>query len=85
MSDALAFLALDGVSMVYAEEKGIAKVALKDVCLSFALGERVGLIGKSGSGKSTLLALLAGIISPTSGRVLVHSDPFTKETRCNHQ
>ena len=37
--------------------------------LSIASGERVGWIGPSGSGKTTLLQLVAGIVSPASGRV----------------
>jgi ABC-type lipoprotein export system ATPase subunit len=37
--------------------------------LSVAKGQRVGWIGPSGSGKTTLLHLVAGIVSPASGRV----------------
>jgi ABC-type polysaccharide/polyol phosphate transport system ATPase subunit len=43
--------------------------ALRDVSVSVAAGEAVGLIGRNGSGKTTLLRLVAGIIKPTAGRV----------------
>jgi ABC-2 type transport system ATP-binding protein len=45
--------------------------ALRDVSLTVGRGEAVGLVGRNGSGKSTLLKLIAGIHSPSSGRVLV--------------
>ncbi|UVT16836.1 MAG: ABC transporter ATP-binding protein [Nitrospira sp.] len=48
-----------------------AKTAVNGVSLSIGSGERVGIIGQNGAGKSTLLHLIAGIASPTSGRVLV--------------
>ena len=43
--------------------------ALKDVNMSVAPGEVVGLIGPSGSGKSTLLKCLGAVIEPTAGRM----------------
>ncbi len=50
--------------------KGEAAVdALKDVNLTVAPGEVVGLIGPSGSGKSTLLKCLGAVIEPSAGRM----------------
>jgi putative ABC transport system ATP-binding protein len=43
--------------------------ALKDVNMSVAPGEVVGLIGPSGSGKSTLLKCLGAVIEPSGGRM----------------
>lgn len=43
--------------------------ALKDVTMTVAPGEVVGLIGPSGSGKSTLLKCLGAVIEPTAGRM----------------
>ncbi|MFZ2854398.1 MAG: ATP-binding cassette domain-containing protein, partial [Rhodocyclaceae bacterium] len=43
--------------------------ALKDVNMTVAPGEVVGLIGPSGSGKSTLLKCLGAVIEPSAGRM----------------
>jgi ABC-2 type transport system ATP-binding protein len=45
--------------------------ALKEMDLSVAQGETVGILGHNGSGKSTLLKCVAGILKPTTGRVQV--------------
>jgi ABC-type polysaccharide/polyol phosphate transport system ATPase subunit len=45
--------------------------ALDDVNLQIGQGERVGIIGHNGAGKSTLLRLVAGIYTPTAGRMVV--------------
>lgn len=45
--------------------------ALANVRFAVAPGEFVGVIGQSGCGKSTLLSLIAGILAPTGGQVLV--------------
>jgi teichoic acid transport system ATP-binding protein len=49
--------------------------ALKGVTFDVAEGEAVGVVGSNGSGKSTLLAALAGLLSPTSGEILVAEEP----------
>ncbi|KLU05594.1 ABC transporter, ATP-binding protein [Rhodopirellula islandica] len=47
-------------------------VALDDATLEIPEGDFVSLIGPSGSGKSSLLVMLGGMLSPTSGQVLLN-------------
>lgn len=54
-------------------EKTVDKfTALSDISFEISAGECVGIIGPNGSGKSTILKLIAGVMSPSSGNVLVH-------------
>ncbi|WPP42081.1 ABC transporter ATP-binding protein [Paenibacillus hunanensis] len=48
--------------------------AVDKVSLSVKRGETVGIIGKNGSGKSTLLKMIAGVLSPTEGKVEVNGN-----------
>ncbi len=57
------------INKSFKTEAGELKV-LKDINLSIAPGEMVGIIGASGAGKSTLLHILGALDRPTSGRVL---------------
>jgi lipopolysaccharide transport system ATP-binding protein len=45
--------------------------ALKDISLKVHKGETLGIIGRNGAGKSTLLGLIAGVLKPSAGGVLV--------------
>ena len=61
-------ISIEGLSKRYGEGD-TAVDALKDVNMTVAPGEVVGLIGPSGSGKSTLLKCLGAVIEPTTGKM----------------
>ena len=50
---------------------------LRDVSFLIPDGARVAIVGPSGSGKTTLLGLLAGLDTPTSGKVLLDGDDLS--------
>jgi ATP-binding cassette subfamily B protein RaxB len=68
-------LQLHSVSFRYSEYE---PWVLKDIALRFEAGESVAIAGPSGGGKSTLLKLLAGLIQPTHGEVLVDGEPLMR-------
>lgn len=51
--------------------RGEAFWALETISLSLYQGENLGIIGRNGAGKSTLLQLIAGILKPDRGQMLV--------------
>lgn len=49
-------------------------VALDNISVNIAPGDRVGLLGNNGAGKSTFLQTVAGIFVPYSGHIKIHGD-----------
>jgi len=69
-------LTIQNLRKTYTRADGVETEAIRDLSLNIDAGELVSLVGPSGCGKSTLLRLLAGLESPTSGQLLVGSDPI---------
>lgn len=67
-------IALDNVTKKY-----MTKYALRDVNLELAKGKIIGLIGENGSGKSTTLKLIAGLIQPSKGSVIVDGEVVNRQ------
>ena len=57
------------------------KVALDNINLKFNRGRIIGLLGPNGSGKTTLIKLICGLLTPTSGDVLINGKIPGPETK----
>lgn len=65
------FIAVNGVRQVF--DNGVE--ALQRIDLSIPSGQFVALVGASGCGKTTLLNMIAGLIRPTEGELLIAGEP----------
>lgn len=69
-------VAMRGICFAPAGERAV----LNQLDLDIAAGEQVALVGPSGSGKTTLLALVAGLVAPDAGSVVVGGIALTDHT-----
>ena len=58
----------------------VETVALRGINLNIKAGEKLCIMGKSGTGKSTLLHCIAGLIIPSSGKIIIDEEDITKLT-----
>src|SRR5687767_4973131 len=73
----MSLLELRDVSKGYGSGAGRVEV-LRDLNLSVADGEFVAIVGYSGSGKTTLMSMIAGMVRPDAGTVLMEGRPVTR-------
>ena len=73
-------IALTDVCQIFPGRAGAVE-ALRGMDLQVDNGEFLAVVGRSGCGKSTRLRVIAGLLSPTSGRVLVDGTPVTGPRR----
>ncbi len=62
------------VTKIYKSGAGASIRAVDQVSVGIEAGQFVGLVGPSGSGKTTLLAMLAGLLSPSEGSILLDGE-----------
>jgi len=75
-------LRLDGIGRTFAGVRGGSPtVALEPTTLEVADNDFITILGPSGCGKSTLLRIVAGLDTPTQGRVLLDGAPVTMPGR----
>lgn len=79
-------LSLQNVYYTYNPGTPFTTEALQNVSISFEKGKITGIIGHTGSGKSTLLEMMAGLLAPTQGRVLLDGqDLYLTPKEATHQ
>jgi NitT/TauT family transport system ATP-binding protein len=66
-------LEINGLTRAYGPHKAIENVSLR-----IADGELVSIVGPSGCGKSTLMRCVAGLLTPTTGRVILNGTEVTR-------
>jgi len=74
----MSFLAVQDVHHTYFTKQS-ANTALKNIHLNVNEGEFISLLGPSGCGKTTLLSIIAGLLQPTEGKVMLENNPIEKQ------
>ncbi len=70
------FVALENIGKSYLQPNGQTISIIENINCQLQVGEIIALLGPSGSGKSTLMRMIAGLIPPSSGKVLYYNRPL---------
>lgn len=76
----MASIALENLAVTFKTRRGLLSV-LENISLSVSEGEFVCILGSSGCGKSTLLNVVAGLLEPDGGRVVINGRPAAGRER----
>ena len=71
----------DHLTMTYGVNTPFEKVAVNDLNIEIMEGAFLGIIGHTGSGKSTLVQMLNGLITPTTGKVLLRDKDINENKK----
>lgn len=71
----------DHLTMTYGVNTPFEKAAVNDLSIEIMEGEFLGIIGHTGSGKSTLVQMLNGLITPTTGKVLLRDKDINENKK----
>lgn len=72
---------LENVGRSFRSSEGQELQVVHDVNFTMYENEIVAIIGKSGSGKSTLMRIIAGLMAPSSGKVIYRNKPVDKPVK----
>lgn len=70
-------LELDHVSVSYN-----GRLALEDISLQIPHGAQVAIVGPNGAGKTTLFKVMVGLLTPISGKIMIHDLPLGHHQHC---
>lgn len=71
----MAHVSVESVSKTFTSVGNVSSLAVKNAQLVAEKGEFVTIVGPSVCGKSTLLYMIAGLVQPSSGRIVVNGKP----------
>mgnify|MGYP000644922080 CR=1 FL=1 len=58
----------------------LTKHALSNVNVKIPEGKIIGIVGSNGSGKSTFMKMIAGLVGPSEGKVMIDQEPVSRRT-----
>ena len=76
---------LENITFTYSADGPNSRNALEEINLSIERGDFIGLVGHTGSGKSTLVQIMAGLLQPTQGSVVIDGVRLGEKSKAARQ